>query len=124
MIPMQALTYWQIVLIIILLVSPLTWVMNTIWLLPSIAISIYWYSLLTERRQAFFLALGVAALLLAAIPDQANYLFIIPYGVRFIYLKYVVAELLLMVSLMYFMTMNVSQEKTDDSHGVPPALHE
>lgn len=102
--PMKEFAYWQIVLIVILLISPMTWVMNTIWLMPAIVIFIFWYVNLKEKAGAYFLALGAAGLLLAAIPDHAGYLQIIPFGVKLIYLKYIIAEIMLMGSLLNFIS--------------------
>lgn len=110
-IPMQQFAYWQVVLIIILMSAPLTWVMNTIWLMPCIVILIFWYSVLSERKQAYFLALGAIGLIVATFPDNQSFSLLVPYGAGLIKYKYVVAELLLFASLLGFLSGTYNKEE-------------
>jgi hypothetical protein len=116
---MQEFAYWQLVLVIILLSSPLTWVMNTIWLMPVAVIIIYWSHVVNTRTQAAFLAVGVIGLLLAALPDPGGFPLLIPYGSILVRHKYVLAELLILVSLLSFLTGSFGEEE-----GRPAAIRQ
>jgi len=111
--------YWQIILIIILLSGPLTWAMNTVWLLPIIIIVLHEYRLLQGKRQAVCLYLCVAGLTIAALPDYQSFSLLIPFCEGLLELKYVIAEVLLFISLL---GMVKSREKTTNSANRQRAL--
>jgi hypothetical protein len=97
--------YWLMILIIILLCAPLTWVMNTIWLLPAVILFLYRYLELrstTERgraRHVLLLCLGTTGLLIAMIPDQKGFQMLWPTVGQWADHKYVVAECLVVTGL-------------------------
>jgi len=104
----QQLLYWQIVLIVILLSGPLTWVMNLVWLLPAVPLLLHKYRSVEDRQQALYLFIGIIALLIAAIPDAAAFPLIVPYGERaFNAGKYLLAEVLLLLCLMLLLTRDM-----------------
>lgn len=90
-------TYWQLVATAILLTSPITWAMNTVWLLPALPI------LIRAHREgiAHPLALyfGAIGLLLAGIPDPYGFPLITPYLNDFFEYKYAMAESALLIGL-------------------------
>lgn len=104
----QQLMFWQIVLIVILLSGPLTWVMNIVWLLPAVPLLLHKYLSVEDKRAAVYLSIGIIALFIAAIPDAVSFPLIVPYGERvFNASKYLLAEALLLISLMLLLTRDV-----------------
>jgi hypothetical protein len=88
----HAYLYWFFPFVIVLLVSPLTWVMNLVWLLPLGVLIPSLYSESPNIKGIASIGLIAAGLLLAAVPDyQTDYSWISfvtnPFGY-----KYVVAE--------------------------------
>lgn len=108
--PYQDFIYWQIVLIVILLAGPITWVMNTIWLLPITLIVVKEHSLLLDRRRAVYSALAMIGLLGVALPDHFTFSLLFPYGEKLLWGKYVAAEVLLFISLLGLLTPGKGQE--------------
>jgi hypothetical protein len=98
--PTRELVHWQVVLVAILLAGPLTWAMNVVWLLPAAVVLVHRWSHLADPREAAALAGLAAGLLLAAIPDQHTLTVLAPYGDRVLTWKYVVAELVVLGSLL------------------------
>jgi len=97
--------YWLMILIIILLCAPLTWVMNAIWLLPAAIVFIYQYlelrSTAADGRvlQVLVFCVGTTGLLLATIPDQTGFQMLWPVVGQWADYKYVVAEFLVVIGL-------------------------
>jgi hypothetical protein len=97
--PEAELTYWQAALVIILLCAPLTWTMNTVWLLPVVVI---WMQQIRGRRPAHWGAAPVLCLLglgLAGLPDQYAFPALGLWQYDLFEYKYVVAELLVLWGL-------------------------
>jgi hypothetical protein len=95
--------YWLMVLVIILLCAPLTWVMNTIWLIPIAGLLITYQAeqknVAKQNLTALFLFGLAFGLLLIAIPDQANFP-PLPYWIsEFLFYKYAIGELFIFVGL-------------------------
>jgi hypothetical protein len=104
----QEVLYWQIVLIIILLSGPLTWVMSLVWLLPIIVILLYEYILI--KNKAISLYLCAMALVVAALPDHLFFSHFIPVGEKFIIThRYLFAEVLLLVSLVVMLNRKINK---------------
>ncbi len=105
--PIQPFVYWQIVMVTILLSAPLTWTMNLVWLLPLLLLYWSWYRRLrdpsntSDRRAQFFFLLGLAGLLLAFLPDLLAGRAIWSPLAWLLSQKYVVAEWLIFVSLLF-----------------------
>jgi hypothetical protein len=96
--------YWLMVLVIILLCAPLTWVMNTIWLLPAVVLFIYRYLELRSTMAGasvivLFLCVGTTGLLIASVPDQTGFQMLLPAIEQWAVHKYVVAEFLVFAGL-------------------------
>jgi len=103
--------YWQIVLIIILLCAPLTWAMNTIWLLPAILILINEESQTTERYPAQkSLKICAVGFLLAMVPDQYVFPMLPPFFEDLMDYKYVLAELFLFSGLLLLLGSRYNSE--------------
>ncbi|MEW5806573.1 MAG: hypothetical protein AB1756_04415 [Acidobacteriota bacterium] len=90
--------FWQIILVVILLAGPLTWTMNTVWLLPA-ALMLFMPVWEEAPGGAWLRVLAIFALIAAAIPDQYVFDFCQPFQVV-LSLKYVLAELLMLVALL------------------------
>jgi hypothetical protein len=95
---LRELAYWQIVAAGLLLCWPLTWAMNIVWLLPTALVLIHaaprFYR---SERAAALVACGIG-LVLAGLPDSVAFALLVPWGEAT--LKYVLAELLIVVSLL------------------------
>ena len=83
-------TYWQLVATAILLTSPITWAMNTVWLLPTLPILIRAYREGIAHPSALYF--GTLGLLLAGIPDPYGFPLITPYLNGYFEYKYAIAE--------------------------------
>jgi hypothetical protein len=92
--------WWLAALTIVLLSSPMTWVMNVIWLIPALPLVVRWACSLRHPWEGRVLAVLVVGLLLAAMPDSASCPLLVPYAGRFLHLKYVAAEVLVAASLL------------------------
>jgi hypothetical protein len=92
--------YWQIVFVMILLCGPLTWVMNTVWLLVPSVILVRQYFLLKNKTEALILCLGALGLLGAALPDYFGFGMLVAYGGPYIGYKYIISEILIFASLL------------------------
>jgi len=64
--------YWQIPTVITLLVSPITWTMNMVWLLPLFSVSIYLFSIQMPVSKRIPIILISLALMIAMLPDVFN----------------------------------------------------
>jgi hypothetical protein len=107
----QEVIYWQIVLIIVLLSGPLIWVMNVIWILPSLIIILEGYRLMANKLQAIYLYLGIISLIIAALPDLYSFPFLLPYADNFFAYKYIFAEVLLFLSLLCLLNNSFKYNK-------------
>lgn len=96
--------YWQVVALIVLLAAPLTWVMNLVWLLPSIVIVLAELSRSGAGRGRLALLLAVAALVVIALPDGAGSSWLTPALVKLIESKYVLGQGLLLVALLGYLS--------------------
>ena len=89
-------TYWQLVATAILLTSPITWAMNTVWLLPTLPILIRSHREGIAHPSALYF--GTLGLLLAGIPDPYGFPLITPYLNGYFEYKYAIAEGALLIS--------------------------
>ncbi len=94
--PTAELIYWQLVVTAILLTAPITWAMNTVWLLPALLILIQCHRKGIAHPLALYL--GAIGLLLAGMPDPHGYPLIAPYLNDWFEYKYVIAEGALLIS--------------------------
>jgi hypothetical protein len=91
--------YWQLVLVVVLLSAPLTWVMNTVWLVPLLPFAVKGtVTPLPSGRHAslVMLTLGLVA---AALPDQRSFRLLLPFMDSIAQYKYVLAELAIAAGL-------------------------
>jgi hypothetical protein len=112
--PPQEFLYWQLVLVVILLSAPLTWVMNTIWLLPLLPFIVA--SLTTSQpfqiqRPIIAITLG---LIIIALPDHLSYRLLLPFEFlnRSAAHKYVLGELVIFVGLLLYLALAQRQAPT------------
>ncbi len=67
--------FWQLGLIVILLASPMTWIMNLVWLCPLIFYALYYYKNRGELNKSWSLYLLIGGLLLVGLPDRSYFPF-------------------------------------------------
>lgn len=125
--PRQEFLFWQMVLVIILMASPLTWMMNTIWVIPLFFLPVYYFTHPGQLNSKISMPLLILGLLLIALPDLQNG----PFTVRRIdqdalwvklltdysYCKYFVGELFVFGGLL-------SEYLPKASKAIPPAQAE
>ena len=102
--------FWQFVLVIILLIAPITWVTNTIWVITLFPLVIYSINNVKTYPQNLILVIISFGLLLMAIPDTEAFPLLIPLRVTneiFDY-KYIIGELFIFSGLLIYL---VSKEK-------------
>ena len=97
--PLTEFIYWQVVLIIILLSSPYTWVMNLVWLMPVAFIIIKIFPQLFTDKKFVILALLIGGYLLLALPDNLLLTKDLPVLGEFFKTRYVISEFLILLSL-------------------------
>jgi len=109
--PRPEFLFWQMVLVIILMASPLTWMMNTIWVIPLFFLPVYYFTHPGQLNSRISMPLLIFGLLLIALPDLQNG----PFTVRRIdqealwvklltdysYCKYFVGELFIFGGLLF-----------------------
>jgi hypothetical protein len=100
--PADELRFWQAALVILLLASPLTWVMNAVWALPAGFLLASDVETVQDRRRALRLAVGLLGFLLLALPDLSGMPLAIPrrYHISLFDEQYVWGELLLLPALL------------------------
>jgi hypothetical protein len=96
----EEMALWVAVLDIVLLGSPMTWVMSDVWLLALLPLGVVLARSAAGRRSAIALWLLGTGLALAAIPDQHAFPLVAPYGLKLLDFKYVAAEVLVLAGLL------------------------
>ncbi len=109
--PPDEFIYWQVPLLIILLVSPLTWVMNTVWLLPFSVITISELGSTLRLKRILSIGLIAFGLIFAMIPENSTYFQAIPLWNLFNSQKYVYSELITLAGTLTYLS--------DQSAGLP-----
>ncbi|MCJ7550909.1 MAG: DUF2029 domain-containing protein [Anaerolineae bacterium] len=103
--PQHEFTYWQLVLVVIMLSAPLTWVMNTVWLLMLLPFTISGLLAPNPLPKRISLVLISVGLLMAAVADHYAFPLLLPpvmlgsIGRD----KYVLAELLVVAGLILWL---------------------
>lgn len=96
----QAYLYWFFPFVIVLLVSPLTWVMNLVWLLPLAVLIPSLFSEASNIKGIVSICLIVAGLLLAAIPEFQTNNSWVGFAINPFGYKYVVAEAFVLAGIL------------------------
>lgn len=91
--------YWQMILLIILLSSPYTWVMNLVWLLPFVFVLIEILPELYKQKKYFLLVLLTIGYLLLSLPDNLLLTKQIKIFGEFFKSRFIIAEFILLFSL-------------------------
>ncbi|MBL7128898.1 MAG: DUF2029 domain-containing protein [Ignavibacteria bacterium] len=95
--------YWQVILIIILLSSPYTWVMNLVWLTPVAFIMINSFSDLMARKKSLILVTLIVGYLFLSLPDNLLLTEHVPLIKEFFSARYVMSQLLILFSLVIYL---------------------
>ena len=90
--------YWQLAMGVVLMCAPTTWVMNVIWILPSLGIAMVVLRQ-SAREHLWPLYLISLGLLIAALPDNQSVVVFMPYLDAWLDYKYPVGELILSLGL-------------------------
>jgi hypothetical protein len=100
----QELFYWQVVLLVVLLSGPFTWVMNDVWLIPAALLLAHAWEHIETPCEALGMVLGLIALAVAAVPDLQGFRMLLPPQARVLLIqKYVIAEIILMVGVLVYL---------------------
>ena len=93
------LVYWLLAMAGILLVSPVSWAMGAVWLLPLVPLVLR--EATSPRGRLHAVALGACALglILCGAPDPYGFEMLSPFGERTLNLKYVAGEALCLAGL-------------------------
>jgi hypothetical protein len=108
--------YWQVILIIITLSSPYTWVMNLVWLVPMVFVVIRVFPSLYERKNYYTLAFTVIGFLLLILPDNLLITKNIKYFGEFFKSRYIISELTIFVTLVIYLMNIGKKEKQHSKH--------
>ena len=93
------LMYYFMIMVLILLCAPLTWVMNVVWVLPVTFIALQQLENVNNKKNFAMIPL-ILGILLVWIPDSTVFSLLIPVGLRFEQYKYVIGELLIFFGLL------------------------
>jgi hypothetical protein len=91
--------FWQVILIVITLSSPYTWVMNLVWLMPVAFILVSEITELFKTKNYKIIILFVAGFLLLAFPDNLLLTKNIKFIGELIKSRFVISEFLIVASL-------------------------
>jgi hypothetical protein len=105
------LIYWQVVLIIITLSSPYTWVMNLVWLMPSAFILIEIIPWLYREKRFVLLAFLIIGYLLLSLPDNLLLTKDIKIIGEIFKSRFIAAEFILLFSLAVVLLKSGKSEK-------------
>ena len=95
--------YWQLVLVVVLLSAPLTWVMNTVWLVTLLPFAVNGLSMSEPSCRRAALIMILLGLFAAALPDHRTFHLLFSFGALDHLIgpyKYVIAELSIAAGLM------------------------
>jgi len=95
--------YWFLSFVIVLLVSPLTWVMNLVWLLPLAVLVPSLYSESKNAKGIIAVGLILLGLMLAAIPNDQSGNFWISFLINPFGYKYIFAELFVLAGILTYL---------------------
>jgi len=103
--PQQEFLYWQLILIIIMLSAPLTWVMNTVWLLTLLPFTINGLCASQPSAKRISLVLVSVGLVIAGLADHFAFPMLLPSVMlgSLRHDKYVLAELLVAAGLVLWL---------------------
>jgi hypothetical protein len=111
--------YWYLILMIILLAAPLTWTMNTVWLLPTAVVFISEYHKFRDRYLALTLIFMASGFLLAALPDH-KFLGLVDYFQKtWLNHKYVIAEIAILIGGIGYQAEGLKSNKSKDLKQIP-----
>ena len=112
---MSQYVYWQLTFMAVLLSGPLTWLMNSVWLIPLIPLCFYFYTHLKCRHDTIGWTLIVVGLAISAFPDESSGQRDIPLTYLFCLMKPIVGNVFCFVGLMrlYFVlrTQNLDEDE-------------
>lgn len=116
--------YWQNALVLILLSAPLTWVMNTVWLLPIAASALCAYTASRDRtpdaRRGLALILCALGLLTAWVPDSIVLSLLMGTGLA--QAKYLISEALVVLSLVLMIETGLNRAINRHGQADAPAF--
>ncbi len=95
--------YWQVVLIIILLSSPFTWLMNLVWLTPVAFIVINSLPGLMKKKKTLILVILIIGYLHLSLPDNLLLTEHVPFIKEFFSARYVMSQFLILFSLVMYL---------------------
>jgi len=103
--------FWQMILIVITLSSPYTWLMNLVWLVPSVFILTVELPELIKNKKYLASALLAAGFILLAYPDNLLVTKNIKIIGEFFKSRYVISEFLLALSLFLILKNKKNSEE-------------
>jgi hypothetical protein len=109
--------FWQMILIVILLSSPYTWVMNLVWLLPFTFIFIDILPVLFKEKKYVTMILLLAGYLLLALPDNLLLTKQIKIFGELFKSRFIIAEFILLIFL--FLVLFFSKNNTAEKILIP-----
>jgi len=108
----QEFLFWQLVMVVILLASPLTWTMNVVWLLPIGVVVISAWRDFGNIKLAIPLILVVAGMVFAALPDHKTLELVDYFEKTWLNHKYVLSEMLVLIGgVAYLLLTRPDQDK-------------
>jgi hypothetical protein len=108
--PVYELAFWQAALAAVLMSSPLSWAMNTVWLLPSLVLLVRLARGPRDAREVTAACLCAAGLLVAAVPDHHAFPLVLPWP-RLLNWKYLVAEAAVFASMLILLRGGADPER-------------
>jgi len=98
--------FWQVILIIITLSGPFTWVMNLVWLTPVIFVMIQILPDLFKNKNYILIVIFIVGYLLLSLPDNLLLTKNIKFIGEFFKSRYVISELSIFIILMIYLKMH------------------
>lgn len=118
--PTGELIYWQLVMTLILLCGPVTWAMTVVWMLPIAVILLQEMRRLRTTGDAWALLVCAVGFILAVAPDGYGSFMLSPLRRETWDQKYVVAEILCAVGLLWLWRQRAMRAKRDATNGGTP----
>jgi hypothetical protein len=115
--PLQArdeFLYWQIPMIVILLAAPLTWAMNTVWLLPLIVVVISSYKRGDSKKKYLSILIIFLGLVLVMLPEDIHAQVSAPVWNFLSTQKYVFSEVIVLIGVLILLTGNTPPRDSTD----------
>lgn len=111
----QETLFWILALIVVMITGPLTWVMNTIWIIALVPFCFFWLFSEIEKPLRYSRTLIILGMVVVSLPDHHVFSTLIPPTVfnPLLQSKYIIALLLIFTGLVMDAASGITSTKSE-----------